>query len=318
MYFKPALALLVAMTISFSSKLQAQPTEVILQVGENITDADSLMKNATLLGIRVNHYFRTNDALMLGYDYISNAKFSAKAYEHPEKIPEGYILNPAYREPTESDADRFYLNILHNFHLEQNNLLLFAFGGLGYERILENCEGLKSQGFINAGGGFKNEIAPNILFTAEANLLQKFDWDHYDLSLSLGIGYIFNHHNITPADPISELTAMDKVTPKPKKVIIIKNPDVLQINQSIKTKITVKTSHTPIHNEHFYVQLAAVSHVNPAYLKKLQNMGESYQLKKRNGVTLLLAGPYKSYHIAKIKAQKLKSIDKGAFVKKMR
>lgn len=96
------------------------------------------------------------------------------------------------------------------------------------------------------------------------------------------------------------------------------NYDVVPIEEESKY-----TSTTVVNNGNYYIQIAALfnSTGDLAYFKKLDNAGLNHQLKdttvRGKDVKLLLVGPYNSMAEAKADLSNAKSIEKGAFVKKI-
>ena len=296
------------------SSLGAYPTQFIFSLGKNYPGSKSILENAALMGVRITHYFAEKSALRLGYEHIcqSDFKYDPNKDETP---PPGYILNPDYKAPDNSHLDRFYLNAQYDFTIPLTIIDAYVFGGLGYERIYEEVKDLDSQSFVNAGVGLQTHIQQNLLLTAELNHIQKFDCDLHDTTVSVGLGYIIDGKGYTT---IQKSTKTPTITPKPAaQTVTVQPAPTLHPKLKRIPKIKDTKNNFPSSYVKYYVQLAAAQHLNKAYIKKLKLLEEPYTLKKQNGVTLLLAGPYKNYRTAKIKSIKLKSIDEGAFVKKL-
>ncbi|GEM_PF-5040241 len=306
--------LILSAILLIVSSLGATPTQFIFSMGKNYPDTHSILDNAALLGVRVTHYLTPSTALRLGYQHVCESDFKY----NPDKDntpPPGYILNPDYKAPDSSHLDRFFLNAQYDFTIPLTIVEAYVFGGLGYERVYQEVEDLDSQSFVNAGAGIQAHIRQNILFTAELNYIQKFDCDLHDTTVSVGLGYIIDGKGYTTVRTPEEVTTP---TPKPSaQTIAIQPAQTLQTKLKRIPKIKDTAHDTATDNAKYYVQLAVATHPNPDYIRKIKLLQEPYVLKKQNGITLLMAGPYKDYRTAKIKSVKLKSIDEGAFVKKL-
>ncbi len=313
---------LLCMTLT----LQAQPTQFTFSLGKNYPGGNSILKSANLLGIRVTHYLSERYALRAAFEHMCSAKFRYIPEDNTPPPP-GYIKNPAYKAPDETNSDRYFLNIRHDFHIPLTLLWGYVFGGVGYERYYHEAGNVDSKPFANLGTGFQIPIQDHFIFNSEINFIQKFDCNQHDVTFNLGVGYRFDpQQNSTtlqtlklhPLKPLPEPKEPKTATPgitKSAAADIIR----LQPLHTAETIDRVRYTPKPVHatSRKFYVQLAAAHKINPAYLRKLRALEEPYTIRKKSGLKLLLAGPYKNRRIAEVKKYKLKSIDEGAFVKKL-
>ena len=318
--------ILIVTLLCTTLTLQAQPTLFTFSLGKNYPGGGSILKSANLLGIRVTHYLSERYALHMAFEHMCSAKFRYIP-EDTTPPPPGYIKNPDYKAPDETNSDRYFLNIRHDFHIPLTILWGYIFGGVGYERYYHEAGDVDSKPFANLGTGFQIPIQDNFIFNSEIDFIQKFDCDQHDFTFNLGVGYRFDPRQNVPQmqtialrplkplpDPKHQKTNLPSQTRQP-------TPDIIRL-QPLSTTATIdRVRYTPEKKQttdrKFYVQLAAAHKINPAYIRKLRALEEPYTIRKKSELKLLLAGPYKSRRIAEVKKYKLKSIDEGAFVKRV-
>jgi hypothetical protein len=250
-----------------------------------------------------------------------------------------------------TQLDRFYLNGLYEFCGEKR-LTPYVFAGLGYENVRHEAYDLESGGFVDAGAGVKYQLNEDLNLITEAKALKKFDNNDLDIVASLGIGIMLGGAT-SQITPISEIEIVQQtpdvipsIIPEVTPLATYDNLDVVPIKEEreFNTRaILNEPSHAynnydvvPIEEEgrytstaltndgDYYIQVAALFNStgeDSSYFIKLDAAGLNHQIKETTirgrDVKLLLVGPYNSDSEARADLQRTKSIEKGAFVKKI-
>jgi cell division septation protein DedD len=244
-----------------------------------------------------------------------------------------------------TQLDRFYLNGMYEF-CGASKLTPYLFGGLGYENVRHESSTLESGGFANAGAGLKYQIGENLNLLTEAKAIKKFDNDDLDIVAGVGIGMMFGAA-ATQMVPVSEFEiAQPAVVPSiipadaplatpvviqqsvPAYNPMYENLDVVTIDTEGRDSINSRrTSHRAYNSNggDYYIQVAALfknNGANSTYFRKLDAQGLNHQLKnttvRGKNISLLLVGPYDSKSAANADLGKVKSVERGAFVKRVK
>ncbi len=319
-------------------QLNAQPLELTPVIGKNFFDSDTTLKNANFFGIRASQYISCDTALQFGYDRISSADFKHGSAYYDERslnantednsnnnTPEnGYTQNSSQTQKQDTDIDRFFVNVLQDMYFPNPNIQPFIFAGLGYERVDQETNRLKSQGFVDAGAGLKIPFADNVHLYSAAKVLKKFDDSSLDIAIALGLGFTFGQ-TIANA-PVVFHPTQEVVELQPESTsIIVQEPQQESIVKEAQPVI-IQNDTASLAGE-YYVQLAATFHSelensNNHYIQALKETGEPFRIKNAmihgQPAQLLLAGPYMSYQDARSALPQMRRIERGAFVKHIR
>jgi septal ring-binding cell division protein DamX len=219
-----------------------------------------------------------------------------------------------------TDIDRFYINGLHNITTNYSRLTPYVYAGFGYERVEDEYNDLKSQGFFDAGLGLKFGITDRVSLLADVQGIKKFRDNDFDVLASLGLGFFFGGASqVAP-----EIDATD-VTPQPKREITI-----VKVKPTTTTVVDVKPTTTTVVNieptapaGNYYIQLAAAfsSDIEKGchFTDELKKDGIDYQVKyitiKGKNASVLVTGPYATKEDAKEELFKIKKISKDAFIR---
>lgn len=212
-----------------------------------------------------------------------------------------------------TDIDRFYINGLHNINLEYNRLTPYVYAGFGYERVDDEFNDYKSQGFFDAGMGLKFSINNKVSLLADIQGIKKFRDNDLDLLASIGLGFFFGaDHQIAP-----EVKAV--TTPKPvREVTVIKvKPKAVSSAEVIQPALPAGE---------YYIQLAAAFKTDLEtgchYTDELQKEGIDYDIKyttiRGKNASILVVGPYNSKEEAKEDLAKIRKISKNAYIRKIK
>jgi hypothetical protein len=252
-----------------------------------------------------------------------------------------------------TQLDRFYLNGMYEF-CGASKLTPYLFGGLGYENVRHESSTLESGGFVNAGAGLKYQIGENLNLLTEAKALKKFDNDDLDIVAGVGIDMIFGAA-ATQMVPVSEFEiAQPAVVPSIVPAVVpsivpadaplatpvvvqqsvpaynpmYENLDVVTIDNEGEDSINSRrTSHRSYNSNggDYYIQVAALfknNGANSKYFRKLDAQGLNHQLKsttvRGKNINLLLVGPYSSKAEANADLGKVRSVERGAFIKRVK
>ena len=208
-----------------------------------------------------------------------------------------------------TDIDRFYINGLHNITTNYSRLTPYVYAGFGYERVENEYNDLKSQGFFDAGLGLKFGITDRVSVLADVQGIKKFRDNDLDVLASLGLGFFFGG-----ASQVAPETEVTEVTPEPRREITI-----------VKVKPSTTTVEALPAGD-YYIQLAAAfnSDIEKGchFTDELKKDGIDYQVKyitiKGKNASVLVTGPYASKEDAKEELFKIRKISKDAFVRTIR
>ncbi len=239
-----------------------------------------------------------------------------------------------------TDVDRFYLNVVKELHSEKTRFIPYAFAGVGYEHVNDKNLGIDSQGFFNAGGGLKYRLGEKFRLVSEAKAIKKFKDSDLDIVAMVGVGMLLGEKEAALQQP--DLTDLENAEPKPQKqdlslvlldepsapivtpqqeAVIDRTPVVQQL--MAEDKSPQKDVEVPVEDNAYYVQVAVVKTDSALdnYLKKLKAKGLPYEVKpvKVRGAEAhrVLTGPYLSRSEAQEDLKQVRSIERGAFIKKL-
>ncbi len=168
-----SLALIVATSVAAGDK--KQPYHINVHSGLNVFDDSQHLENGSLIGASVAFYEKETQsyALQLGVERLSGIDY------------EGIVLD--------TDIDRYYLNMIVDGE-EELSITPYILLGAGYEqisRVYEAYADTKSQGFLNAGLGFKYRLNDYFNITLEARAMGKLDSRNVDYVSKLGLDFMF-------------------------------------------------------------------------------------------------------------------------------
>ncbi len=172
---KAILSLALILVTSVAAGENKQPYHLNVHTGLNVFDDESHLENGSLIGASATFYERETEsyALQLGYERLSGINY------------EGIILD--------TDIDRYYINMIVDGDEELSITPYILLGG-GYEhisRIYEEYTKTKSQGFLNAGLGFKYRLNDYFNITLEARAMGMLDSESVDYVSKLGLDFMF-------------------------------------------------------------------------------------------------------------------------------
>ncbi len=232
-----------------------------------------------------------------------------------------------------TDIDRFYINALKEVHPEDTNFIPYFFAGVGYEHVNDKNLGIESQGFFNTGGGLKYSLNEKLRLISEAKIIKKFKDNDLDVVAMLGIGILFGEK--TEMAIAREEKTTPEIEPKPENqdltTIIVDEEETNQSPARVKTELPsvkpierVKLDINELqHSGDYYIQIAAVSteksldnYVNKLEKHNLHVVVKTVTLNHKN-IYRILVGPYMDRKEAATDLSKARTIEKGAFIKKI-
>ncbi len=340
MYKKVFLSSLLLLSFQ---EIQAQPFELTPVVGRNFFDSDTALKNANFFGIRATQYINCNNAIQLGYDHINSADYKSNVTTYNNRSLDRTIINPSSRTQDNNynsgtngstNIDRYFINGVHDLYLPNPNIRPFVFAGLGYENVEHETNNLKSQGFFDAGAGLKIPFADNVNLYSEAKAIKKFDDSSLDFALALGVGFAFGQTiSSAPATFVQSSSPEIEMLPQSTPVSVEPTTIVAQEPQIISNSVEsveeaqpiIVQEQTPAYDGEYYIQLAAIFHSNihddDNIINAIQDSGEPFSIKDAiisgRHAKLLLAGPYMSHQDAQSILPQMRTIQRGAFIKRI-
>lgn len=153
--------------------------EIAPILGYNTFDSSSKMKSDSMYGIRASIYANEFFGYRIAYERADDVSYDASS------------------EKSKTDVSRISGQLIVNGEKEYNIVPYVLLGG-GYEMLSEETFHDVSQGFMNAGMGFKYLISPSVNFSLEGKVLRKFDTDDVDYTLNCALGYMFGPSVKTP------------------------------------------------------------------------------------------------------------------------
>ena len=239
---KTILSLALMLTTSVVAGEYKQPYHIDVYGGLNIFDDASYLKNSSLLGASIAIYERERQsyALQFGMEHLRGVEY------------EGIVLD--------TDIDRYYLNMIVDGEEELHITPYILLGG-GYEQLNRVYEGYKdtvSQGFIDAGLGFKYRLNDYLNITLEGKAIGKVESESVDYASTLGFDFMFGGKHKQEKSVIHALDTqkvekrmpqavrlkpLPKVTKKAKAKKWI-TPEVVEAMFSKKKKVLKDTSDT--------------------------------------------------------------------------
>ncbi len=297
--------------------------EVAVTAGYNKFDGASLMENAAFFGIRgtiyeneVNKY-----GLQVGYEGSSGVDYAQSGQT--------------------TSVHRFFTHLIADGE-EEYNVVPYLLLGLGYEYLSDEIKGEPSQGFADAGIGFKYCIDEHFNLALETRAIGKLDTRDLDFNANLALGYMFGGERRDKFKPIVAFEK-EKETTVPKSIVpkttinVIHAPMVQptpqidevtalvnEIDTNAKPIVTAQTSTnavdaTVVNSGDYYVQMAALASTPTQPL--VQQLSDKGYLNTivypRDDANLVLVGPYSSHKEAQKAKAALKHIRRDAFIYRM-
>jgi hypothetical protein len=226
-------------------------------------------------------------------------------------------LGKSYKSAS-TDVDRFYINGLHNIQTGYNRLNPYVYAGFGYERVDDEYNDYKSQGFFDAGMGLKFALSERVNLLADVQAIKKFRDNDLDILTSVGLGFFFG--STKQVAPETTVPAV-KVEPT-REITIVK----VKPNPMPTAKTVAVTAPKAVQSGNYYIQLAAAFKTDLEtgchYTDELKKEGIDYDIKyttiKGKNASILVVGPYNSKDEAKEDLAKIRKIAKDAFIRRLK
>ncbi|MCH9814131.1 MAG: hypothetical protein K0U47_09340 [Epsilonproteobacteria bacterium] len=300
--------------------------EVAPIMGYNTFDSGSKMKNDAMYGIRGTVYINEFYGYRLSYERADDVSYDASSSK------------------SKTDLSRVSGQLIVNGEKEYNIVPYILLGG-GYEMLSDETSHDVSQGFMNAGLGFKYFMSSMFNLSLEAKALKKFDTDDIDYTMNLALGYMFGPSVRTPEpyqpsvldEGTDNMRSHDDafVSQEPKKDLVVERevPIVEHIQTDepvvaaaqIQDDIVVADEYTMAQavSLGYYVQMAVwFDQQNPALIKRLERGGHPYAIKDAvrfsRDAKLVVVGPFESRNDAKVALRDLRRISRDAFITKIK
>ena len=200
-----------------------------------------------------------------------------------------------------------------------NRLTPYVYSGFGYERVDNEYNGYKSQGFFDAGMGLKYHITDKVNLLADIQGIKKFKDNDLDILASLGLGFFFGANTQSIPETTAPVVHVRPSVPTNREITIVK------VKQAPRATYRHDTRVMPTHRGNYYLQLAAAfkSDLESGchFTDELKQEGIDYEIKYAtiNGknASLLVVGPYSSKEEAREDLAKIRKISKNAFIRRL-
>ncbi len=309
--------------------------------GKNIADDSSKMRSDTLYGIRGTVMLTSFYGLSIGYERIDkiDVKDSDKTVD----------LQRVYTQIEVDGEEQYhvvpYITFGGGYEMLSNDIMV---KGNKYD---------VSQFYVSSGIGFRYNFIPELSATLEANLLWKTDTSDLAYNYVAGLVYHINattcdntyvtqrlkeepkEKSVLHAGRVNDFSGWDKPTQKSfhrRKIIVPVPKEKIVLQEEIKPvrklhKIKpvyhvskpkkIKKSHISQKDEGFYIMLGAYRSKESVknMISKLEKNNISYLLKdnRHKGLTYVMAGTYPNRNEAQSNLQRLKKIQRDAYIAKM-
>lgn len=294
-------------------------TNVSLSIGSNNFDNKEGVDSATTLGIRGDFYLDGLYHMDLGYENLGSVDFENGSGD--TKVQRVY---------TQFSADGE----------EEYHVVPYMGVGVGYEKVSDEIDELKSQPFISLGIGFRYNISNNFNFLLDGRALWKTSTRNINFLTSFGVGYMLDAEPINnqivkeqeivipkhklEIEPVAtsapKQVNISSVFSKSSSVIPIQNrPNLLPVVQSATVQAPIQKVEQQYTNQSngTYIQVAAYSKFQPrALLSKLTQSGHKVILRKSGSMKKALIGPYRTKTEALNALKSIKKITRSAFIYK--
>jgi len=219
-----------------------------------------------------------------------------------------------------TDVDRFYINGLHNIQTGYNRLNPYVYAGFGYERVDDEYNDYKSQGFFDAGMGLKFALSERVNLLADIQAIKKFRDNDLDILTSVGLGFLFGStKQVAPETAVPAI----KVEPTREITIVKVKPNPIPTARTVAVTVTAPKA---VQRGNYYIQLAAAFksdlETGCHYTDELKKEGIDYDIRyttiKGKNASILVVGPYNSKDEAKEDLAKIRKIAKDAFIRRLK
>jgi hypothetical protein len=310
-----SLALLATTALFAEHNYDYQST---IYMGHNNFDSSSKMTDNNVFGIRATAYDEQYYGWQLGYEMLSDIKHKTALSTIPGKGDQKKL----------TDVHRGYVNLVVDGK-EELGITPYVLLGGGYEYLTQETKNDVSQGFLQAGLGFKYNINNYLNAAIEGRALGKVRTRDIDFILTAGLGFMFGHTDVNVREDI-KIEEANLLKPK-EDISTIVNEGITAPSPIISPVYQTHIEKKSVANGEYYIQIGAFAETSPQpFINRLIKSGYSNVIvksvesgnKSLNDMKIVLVGPYESRRAAEADLLELRTVSngkfRGAFIKRIK